>query len=238
MGAVCEGGAAPETATEWPLAPPRPDSVEWQTVVDEMARRRVRVTRALASHAIASPDALDRVLARLHRARPTLLAHARRVAQYASATAHELRLPALTCLHIARAALVHDLGKLALPDALRAPRGPLSARELMVVRSHSTIGADMARAIPYLRSTATLIAATHERFAGGGHPGGLAGEAIPLGARVIAVADAWDAFAGDPDERDHRATSCANLELVRQAGSHFDPAVVRAWLRVSETLGC
>ena len=55
---------------------------------------------------------------------------------------------------------------------------------------------------------------------------------------VIAVADAWDAFAGSPDERDHRATGCANLELVRQAGSHFDPAVVRAWLRVSETLGC
>ena len=239
MGAVCEGGtSAPEVSFDWPLAPHRGDPVEWQAVVDEMARRRARVTRALVSRAIASPEALERVLVRLHRARPNLLAHARRVAQYAAATAHELRLPSLTCLHIARAALVHDLGKLALPDRLRSQPGPFSARELMVVRSHSTIGADIARAVPYLRSTAPLVAATHERFGGGGHPGGLAGEAIPLGARVIAVADAWDAFAGTPDERDHRATGCANLELVRQAGSHFDPAVVRAWLRVSETLGC
>lgn len=238
MGAVCDGDTAPDVAPEWPLAAHPTDPVEWQAVVDEMAQRRVRVARVLASRSISSPEALDRVLVRLHRARPNLLAHARRVAQYAAGTARELRLPALTCLHIARAALVHDLGKLVLPDALRAPRGPFSAHELMVVRSHSIIGADIARAIPYLRSTAPLIAATHERFAGGGHPGGLTGEAIPLGARVIAVADAWDAFAGAPDERDDRATGCANLELVRQAGSHFDPGVVRAWLRVSETLGC
>jgi putative nucleotidyltransferase with HDIG domain len=239
MGAVCDGdGALPEVPGEWPLAAPRTDPVEWQAIVDEMARRRSRVIAALASRAIASPEALDHVLVRLHRTRPNLLAHARRVARYAAATAQELRLPPLTCLHVARAALVHDLGKLTLPDALRAPRSPYSSRELMVVRSHPTIGADIARSIPYLRSTAPLVAATHERFGGGGHPGGLAGEAIPLGARVIAVADAWDAFAGDPDERDHRATGCANLELVRQAGSHFDPAVVRAWLRVSETLGC
>ncbi len=239
MGAVCEGSdAAAELPAEWPLAVRRNDAVEWQAIVDEMARRRARVARALGWRAIASPEALGHVLARLHRARPGLLAHAGRVARYAAATARELCLPELTRLHIERAALVHDLGKLALPDGLRRTPGPFSARELMVVRSHSAIGADIVRAIPYLRSAAPLIAATHERFGGGGHPAGLAGEAIPLGARVIAVADAWDAFAGAPDERDHRAAGCANLELVRQAGSHFDPAVVRAWLRVSETLGC
>jgi putative nucleotidyltransferase with HDIG domain len=203
-----------------------------------VSRRRNRLTRTLAARAISSPETLERVLLRLHRSRPGLLAHALRVARYATATAHELRLPSLTCLHIARAALVHDLGKLTLPDGLRAAHGPFSAHELMMVRSHPSIGADIARAVPYLRSVAPLIASTHERFGGGGYPGGLAGDAIPLGARIIAVADAWDAFAGAPDERDHRATGCANLELVRQAGSHFDPAVVRAWLRVSETLGC
>jgi two-component system, cell cycle response regulator len=90
--------------------------------------------------------------------------------------------------------------------------------------------------VPYLRMTAPLVLNAHERFGGGGHPTGIAGAAIPLGARVIAVADAWDAFAGVPEERDERARGCANVELVRHAGPHFDPAVVRAWLRVSESL--
>jgi HD-GYP domain-containing protein (c-di-GMP phosphodiesterase class II) len=160
------------------------------------------------------------------------------VARYAAATAREMRLPRLSCLQIERAALVHDLGKLALPDALRTSGGPFTTEELMLVRSHSTIGAELARGVPYLRMTATLVLNTHERFGGGGHPSGLAGDAIPLGSRVIAVADAWDAFAGEPDERDARARGCANVELVRHAGPHFDPAVVRAWLRVSEIPGC
>ena len=160
------------------------------------------------------------------------------MAGYAGATARELRLPRLTCLQIERAALVHDLGKLALPDALRSAGGPFTTEELMLVRSHSTIGAELAHGVPYLRMTAPLVLNTHERFGGGGHPAGLAGEEIPLGSRVIAVADAWDAFAGAPEERDDRARGCANVELVRHAGPHFDPAVVRAWLRASETLGC
>ena len=129
MGAVCEGGdVSAAVPLEWPLAVRRDDAVEWQVVVDEMARRRARVTRALTSPAISSPEALERVLVRLHRARPSLLAHARRVARYAAATAHELCLPALACLHVERAALVHDLGKLTLPDGLRPAPGPFSAR--------------------------------------------------------------------------------------------------------------
>lgn len=185
-----------------------------------------------------SPAHLDALLDRLHASRPSLLAHARRISRYAGSIARELRLPALACLHIERAALVHDIGKLALPDTLRPAYGPRAARELVLVRSHSTMAAEMAHAVPYLRVTAPLILAAHERFGGGGQPTGAAGESIPLGGRIIAVADAWDAFAGAPDERDDRATECANLELVRHAGPHFDPAVVRAWLRVSETVGC
>ena len=185
-----------------------------------------------------SPALLDALLDRLHASRPSLLAHARRISRYAGSIARELRLPALACLHIERAALVHDIGKLALPDTLRAAYGPRAARELILVRSHSSMAAELAHDVPYLRVTAPLILAAHERFGGGGHPTGASGESIPLGGRIIAVADAWDAFAGAPDERDNRATECANLELVRHAGPHFDPAVVRAWLRVSETVGC
>ena len=241
VGAVCEPAASPVVPApdaSWPLGGRRHDPAEWQRVLEDVDRQRRLIARTLADARPTSPTELDAVLARLHAPRPALLAHARRVAGYAVATARELRLPLLACLQVERAALVHDLGKLALPDALRAAGGPFTTEELMLVRSHSTIGAELAYGVPYLRMTAPLVLNTHERFGGGGHPAGIAGEGIPLGARVIAVADAWDAFAGAPDERDDRARGCANVELVRHAGPHFDPAVVRAWLRVSETLEC
>jgi two-component system, cell cycle response regulator len=245
VGAVCEPDASPVVPapdTTWPLAGRRPDPSGWQRVLDDVGRQRRHIARVFAEAGPRSAAALDAVLNRLHATRPALLAHARRVAVYAAATAGELRLPRLACLQVERAALLHDVGKLALPDTLRAAGGPFTSEELMLVRSHSTIGAELVHGVPYLRMAAPLVLNTHERFGGGGHPAGIAGAAIPLGARIIAVADAWDAFAGAPDERDERTRGCANVELVRHAGPHFDPAVVRAWLRVSEslseTLGC
>jgi putative nucleotidyltransferase with HDIG domain len=241
VGAVCEPDASPVVPAPdatWPIGGRRRDPAEWQRVLEDVGRSRRLIARTLADARPTTPSDLDAVLDRLHAARPALLAHARRVARYAASMAHELRLPRLSCLQIERAALVHDLGKLALPDALRAAGGPFTSEELMLVRSHSTIGAELAHGVAYLRMTAPIVLNAHERFGGGGHPGGLAGEAIPLGSRVIAVADAWDAFAGIPGERDERSRGCANVELVRHAGPHFDPAVVRAWLRVSESLEC
>jgi response regulator RpfG family c-di-GMP phosphodiesterase len=238
-------GAAYQRATRPTTAEPEPtwlpdrsqgEPDEWPAVLEQVSLARRRIGRAMADANPSSPALLDALLERLHASRPTLLAHARRISRYAGAIARELRLPVLACLHIERAALVHDIGKLTLPDTLRAAYGPRAARELVLVRSHSTMAAEMAYDVPYLRATAPLILSAHERF--GGHPTGAAGESIPLGGRIIAVADAWDAFAGAPDERDDRATECANLELVRHAGPHFDPAVVRAWLRVSETVEC
>ena len=208
---------------------------EWQRVLDHIARRRSELSHALQDARPSSSEMLDAVLMELHQSRPSLLAHVRRVARYAAATALEMGLPALARLHVERAALVHDLGKLALPESLRTAPARFSVRELLVVRSHSMIGAQLTHAVPFLRVTAPMVAATHERFGGGGHPLGIGGDAIPLGARIIAVTDAWDAFAGDPDERDSGAAACADMELIRHAGSHFDPAIVRAWLRAAET---
>ena len=244
-GVVSDPDASPEATAEattldasWPFGGRRSDPAEWQRVLEDVARCSRQIARTLADAGPASPDELDGVLERLHAARPTLLAHARRVSCYAAATAYALQLPSLARLQIERAALVHDIGKLALPDTLRTTGGPFTAEELMLVRSHSTIGATLLRGVPYLRMTAPLVLHAHERFGGGGHPAGIAGEAIPLGSRVIAVADAWDAFAGAPDERAGEARGCANVELMRHAGMYFDPAVVRAWLRASEGPEC
>jgi putative nucleotidyltransferase with HDIG domain len=207
-------------------------------VLDEMGRRRARLARAVLEARPATPVSLDALLASLHDRHPTLLAHVRRVAQFAEATALQLPVPDLARQHIVRAALLHDIGKLAMPATLLAKDGPLTPEELALVRTHSTIGAEILHGVPYLRSSAAVVAATHERWAGDGHPAGLVGEAIPLAARIIVVTDAFDALRGAAGGAGVDARDCANAELVRHAGSHFDPDIVRAWLRASENVGC
>jgi putative nucleotidyltransferase with HDIG domain len=228
------GSSVPAAAQGAPPVPPR----DLQAVLDDIGRRRARLARTVIEARPASPAALDTLLASLHDRQPALLAHVRRVARFAEATALHLPVPGLARQHIVRAALLHDIGKLAMPATLLAKDGPLTPEELAVVRTHSTIGAEILHGVAYLRSAAAVVAATHERWAGDGHPAGLAGDTIPLAARIIVVADAFDALCGGaagaatPDARDG-----ANAELVRHAGSHFDPDIVRAWLRASENVG-
>lgn len=220
-----------------PSGPPA-SSLDLQALLDEIGRRRARLARAVVEARPASPAALDALLDSLHLGQQGLLAHVRRVARFAEGIAVMLPVPELARQHLVRAALLHDIGKLAMPASLLAKDGPLTPEELAVVRTHSTIGADVIHGAPYLRSAAAVVAATHERWAGDGHPAGLTGDAIPVAARIIVVADAFDALrtAAGGDGRDAR--ECANTELVRHAGSHFDPDIVRAWLRASENVGC
>jgi HD-GYP domain-containing protein (c-di-GMP phosphodiesterase class II) len=156
------------------------------------------------------------------------------VAASAVAIARALPLPELACQHVFRAALVHDIGKLAFPSTLIDKDGQFSSEELAVIRTHTIAGAAIVINVPYLHAAAAVIAATHERWAGGGFPRGLFNDAIPMPARIVAVADAFDALTGHVEDPDADIRDAANAELVRYAGSHFDPAVVRAWLRVPE----
>jgi HD-GYP domain-containing protein (c-di-GMP phosphodiesterase class II) len=134
-----------------------------------------------------------------------------------------------------RAALVHDIGKLAFPTSLIDKDGQFTSEELAVIRTHTIAGAAILINVPYLQATAAVVAATHERWAGGGFPRGLFNDAIPMPSRIIAVADAFDALTGHAGAAEKEVRDAANAELVRYAGSHFDPAVVRAWLRAPET---
>ena len=134
---------------------------------------------------------------------------------------------------------MHDIGKLALPDgSLHRRRAVHDRRADAGAIALDDCGAELAHGVPYLRMTAPLVAATPTSGSvAAAIPRGLRGEAIPIGARIIAVADAFETRSpAIPDERDDRARGCANVELVRHAGSHFDPAVVSAWLRVSESV--
>ena len=130
---------------------------------------------------------------------------------------------------VARAAELHDIGKLAIPVELLAKRGPLALPELEVMRRHTVVGEAMIAGAPTLRPAAALVRASHERWDGRGYPDGLRGEAVPIGARIVAVCDAFSAMR---EERPYGAVLTddeAVAELRRCAGTQFDPRVVHAF---------
>lgn len=212
----------------------RAAGTDLQNVLLDIARRRDRLAEQVRTAQPRSIETLQHVLEDLHEEQPRLLAHARRVAASAVAIARALPLPELACQHVYRAALVHDIGKLAFPTSLIDKDGQFTSEELAVIRTHTIAGAAILINVPYLHAAAAVVAATHERWAGGGFPRGLFNDAIPMPSRIVAVADAFDALTGHVADADAEIRDAANAELVRYAGSHFDPAVVRAWLRVPE----
>jgi two-component system, cell cycle response regulator len=135
---------------------------------------------------------------------------------------------------VARAAELHDVGKMAIPDAILEKTGPLDEAEWSFMRRHTIIGERILLAAPALRSAARLVRSCHERWDGAGYPDELAGDSIPLGARVVAVCDAFHAMTTDRPHRPRRSRAEALMELRRCAGAQFDPAVVEAFARVLE----
>ena len=126
-----------------------------------------------------------------------------------------------------RAAQLHDLGKLAVPDEILSKPGPLDEREWAFVRQHTIVGERILRASPALRSVATVVRASHENWDGSGYPDGLAGEDIPLASRIIRACNAFVAMTSNRPYRDAFSVDDALNELMRCAGTDFDPTVVR-----------
>jgi two-component system, cell cycle response regulator len=127
------------------------------------------------------------------------------------------------------AAQLHDVGKVAIPDAIMSKPGPLDEAEWEFVRRHPVIGQRIVEAAPALMGVGELIRASHERWDGSGYPDGLAGDQIPMGARIIAVCDAYDAMTGDRPYRLGLLPQDALSELRRCAGTQFDAGVVAAF---------
>ncbi|MDD5492574.1 MAG: HD domain-containing protein [bacterium] len=128
------------------------------------------------------------------------------------------------------AALLHDIGKLSLPDNILQKPGPLSPEEWVVMRKHPVIGQNIIKPIEDLRAAGTIIRSHHERFDGKGYPDNLSGDDIPFLARVICVADSFDAMTSDRPYRPRMKTEEAVAEVKRCEGAQFDPAVVKAFL--------
>jgi len=156
--------------------------------------------------------------------------HSRRVTAYTIALARELGLDQEQLRIIARAAFLHDIGKISTPDAILLKRGKLTPEETDTMRLHCVRGYQMVHKIPFLRNASELVYAHHENFDGSGYPRGLLGEAIPLGARIFAIADTLDAITSQRPYRKRLSFARARQEIARCAGSQFDPRIVHVFL--------
>jgi len=158
--------------------------------------------------------------------------HIRRVQTYATGLARTLGMSEDEIHAVKTAALLHDIGKLAVPEHILAKPGPLTAEEFQKVRIHPQVGADIIAAVPFPYPVAPLILSHHERWDGRGYPAGLKEDAIPLGARILCIVDYFDALTSDRPY--HKAISVeAALALIQQeSGKALDPRVVDAFVRV------
>ena len=154
--------------------------------------------------------------------------HGGRVARYARLIATALGRPEAERDSICEAALLHDLGKIGMPDRILAKSDRLTEEEFSVAKTHSAAGAEILRAIPPLRRLASAVRHHHERFDGNGYPDRLRGTDIPLASRIIAVADAFDALTTDRSYRRGVAADQALNIIVHAAGSRYDPEIVTA----------
>jgi cyclic di-GMP phosphodiesterase len=129
---------------------------------------------------------------------------------------------------------LHDIGKVGVPESILCKEGPLTAEEWEVMRAHPLVGADIVAPMGFLAETVSLIRHHHERFDGSGYPDGLKADAIPLTARIFAVADSFDAMTSDRPYRDSIGIERALAEIRSGAGTQFDPEVVRVFVDMIE----
>jgi two-component system cell cycle response regulator len=206
---------------------------EARTVADALATADGRMYADKRDGRASAGDQTKDVLLRAVQERnPSLGQHGDEVAELARLTAERLGLDAETVRAVSHGAQLHDIGKLAIPDAVLSKAGPLDADEWAFMHRHTLIGARILSAAPALAEAAVLVRSSHERWDGTGYPDRLAAKAIPLGARVIAVCDAWDAMTTDRPYKRAMTRSSALIELERCAGTQFDPDVVAVFREV------
>jgi diguanylate cyclase (GGDEF)-like protein len=171
----------------------------------------------------------DALLGLLRERQPELHEHLQNVGELALRVARHLGMDTEQLDVIRRAAELHDIGKAAIPDAILASTGRLNEHEWAFMRRHTLIGERILAAAPALAPVAEIVRSSHERWDGGGYPDGLAGERIPLGARIILVCDAFDAMTHDRPYGERFSSDAALAELRAGSGSQFDPDVVDAF---------
>jgi len=157
--------------------------------------------------------------------------HTQRVVERTLKLANAVGLPRDQLVHVRRGALLHDIGKLGVPDSILNKAGPLTEEEWAVMRQHPLYAREMLQPIEFLHPALPIPTAHHEKWDGSGYPDGLQGTMIPLAARIFAVIDVWDALSSPRPYRDAWPAEKIHGYIREQAGEHFDPQVVAAWER-------
>jgi len=213
------------------------DARRWrESLEQEMAIRRARLNDAVTAVAVDNDDTLDSMMSMLTLTDREAYAHGYRVAALAVSVARTLGLPEEAFATIERGALLHDVGKLAVPEAILRKPAPLTVEELLLVRCHPSIGSELIAQVPYLQSVVPIVRDTHERMDGLGYPRGVRASEVSIGARIVCVADAYDTMTRPRVFRDALSPADALLELQRCSGTQFDPLVVDAFRRVTAAL--
>ena len=160
--------------------------------------------------------------------------HADRVVAFSLRIGKEMGLPANSLIALEQGALLHDIGKIGVPDAILLKPAALSQEQWTEMRKHISYGLTIIEGIDFLSGARAVVGQHHEKYDGSGYPAGLVGDLIHINARIFAVADAFDAMTSDRPYRAAMPFETAQAELVANAGSHFDPTVVKAFLGVPE----
>ena len=195
-----------------------------QRMYDEKSQRSTRSVQQ-------THDLLMRIL---HEREPGLTAHSEGVSRMAVEFGRRNSLSAEDLDVLMRAAQLHDIGKIAIPHDILLKQGPLDELEWKLIRRHTLIGERILGASPAMKPVAELVRSSHERWDGGGYPDGLAGDEIPLGSRIIFLADSLDAMTTDRPYRPAMTPEKALEELRRCAGSQFDPELVDAFCALAQ----
>jgi diguanylate cyclase (GGDEF)-like protein/putative nucleotidyltransferase with HDIG domain len=195
--------------------------------LQEKTRSQQKILHDLESSYLATLEALSSVIT-LREANTA--SHNLRVSEYALFLARQMKLPPDRQNILRRAALLHDIGKIGIPDSILLKAGPLSPTERTIVKEHSLAGYNILKEIPFLRDEAELVYSHHEHLDGSGYPRGLTGEQICLEARIFAVGDAFDAMRSDRVYRAATTLEKTVSEIKRHSGTQFDPKVVQVFL--------
>ncbi|MBI1886658.1 MAG: HD-GYP domain-containing protein [Chloroflexi bacterium] len=208
--------------------------VELQEAHDELKEAHDQLKETMSSLHRAYDGTLRSLIAALDTRDSETRGHSERVADTALAIAGEIDIDPSSreWQELEWGALLHDVGKVGVPDAILRKAGKLTSEEWDAMRLHPAAGHEILSGVEFLGSAAEVVYAHHERYDGTGYPRGLAGDQIPLGARIFAVADAFDAMISDRPYRKGMAPTKALAEILENSGSQFDPEVVHAFLKV------
>lgn len=199
--------------------------------------RALSLQEALNSLRNPAPEALMRLEQAMEDRDSYTRFHMSRTALFAVGSAKELRCDPVTIAIVEGAARIHDIGKITVPDSVLLKPGALTKQEFETIKGHTARGGHIALSTGSLAHLAPVVRGHHERYGGGGYPDGLKGDAIPMAARIVAVADTFDALTSTRSYRAARPTSEALRELWRAAGTQLDPRCVEAFLRWFEREG-